>query len=386
VIRLAESGAKEGDYTQATVSDSVSPGVIAMGARGPAVRDVQCRLAALGDAFPDLRVDGVFGPVTLEAVRRFQRDHGQAADGIVGPETWRALVEAAYRLGDRLLWHSRVKLRGDDVQELQHRLNQLGFDAGSEDGIFGPLVQAAVEEFQRNVGLEVDGIVGPDTVAILRGLERAHHSGATAASVREREALRRLSGRGLAGLRVMVDPAHGPDDPGATAPSGVTEAEVSWHIATRLAARLAARGVEAVLSRGPNNTPTASERAALANEQGVDLVVSIALNKHPNPAACGSASYYYGGSTYVSEVGCRLAELAQEQMVIAGWRPDCRTHPMTWTILQETRMPVVVVEPGFVTAPHQEQRLVQSTHQDRLAQALTTAVAMLLQHQAAKAS
>src|SRR3712207_6890176 len=36
------------------------------------------------------------------------------------------------------LFRSRM-MRGDDVRELQHRLNQLGFDAGAEDGIFGPL-------------------------------------------------------------------------------------------------------------------------------------------------------------------------------------------------------------------------------------------------------
>ncbi len=84
-------------------------------------------------------------------------------DGICGPETWAALVESGFRLGDRLLYLRRPMLRGDDVIELQRRLNVLGFDAGREDGIFGPATGRALTEFQRNVGLAADGIFGPDT-------------------------------------------------------------------------------------------------------------------------------------------------------------------------------------------------------------------------------
>ena len=49
-----------------------------------------------------------------------------------------ALIEAGWRLGDRLLVLAAPQLRGDDVTELQDALNQLGFDCGRPDGIFGP--------------------------------------------------------------------------------------------------------------------------------------------------------------------------------------------------------------------------------------------------------
>jgi N-acetylmuramoyl-L-alanine amidase len=292
----------------------------------------------------------------------------------VGAETWRTLVEAGYRLGDRLLWHTRRMMRGDDVLELQHRLNQLGFDAGLEDGIFGPLTQAAVEEFQRNVGVDVDGVAGPGTVEALRRLHRDHQSGGVAVRLREREWMRRLATRGIAGARVLIDPARGSGDPGHVGPSGVTEAEITWSVAQRLVARLSARGAQALLSRGPHTGPSASDRARLANEQGVDVVLSIAVNALDTPVAQGSTTCYFGAPHFVSEGGRRLAELVQDAVVADGWLPDGRTHPMTWALLRETRMPAVVVEPGFITSPHDEARLTNRGKQDRLAGVLADAV------------
>ena len=346
--------------------------LIRLGDTGPAVVDVQRRLARALDE--QLRADGSFGARTLEAVRRFQRGRHLPADGIVGAETWRALVDSGHSLGSRLLWHSRRMMRGDDVRELQHRLNQLGFDAGSEDGIFGPLARAAVEDFQRNTGVPVDGVAGPATLSALRRLHRTHQSGGIGVRAREREWLRGLSGRTLTGARILIDPSHGAGDPGHVGPSGTTEADVAWEISSRLHARLVARGAHVVLSRGPGSNPSGSDRARLANEQGVDVAMSIGVNALATPAACGSATYFFGAPHFVSEGGFRLASLVQHHMADAGWLPDCRVHPMTWSLLRETRMPAVVSEPGFITSPADERRLADPVWQEGLADALVAAL------------
>ena len=132
------------------------------GGSGEAVRDLQRRLVALGHPIPPAET-GSFGPATERELRAFQDHRALRVDGICGPETWTALVESGFQLGDRMLYVRRPMLRGDDVVELQRRLNTLGFDAGKEDGIFGPDTAGALTEFQRNAGLGCDGIFGPDT-------------------------------------------------------------------------------------------------------------------------------------------------------------------------------------------------------------------------------
>ncbi len=56
---------------------------------------------------------------------------------------------------------------GGSVKQIQRRLRRLGFAPGLLDGDFGPLTERAVKEFQRRKGIKPDGIVGPETLAIL---------------------------------------------------------------------------------------------------------------------------------------------------------------------------------------------------------------------------
>jgi N-acetylmuramoyl-L-alanine amidase len=352
---------------------SVLPDPLRPGTSGPAVRDVQSRLNDLGH---DLSDDdpAVYGQATESAIRSFQQQRGLRADGIVGPETWRALVEAGRSLGDRRLYLTEPMLRGDDVRELQRRLNQLGFDAGTVDGVFGPDTSEAVRDFQLNVGLRVDGIVGTEVVEALRRLHRQHQS-AAASVVREREQLRRAPlRRSLAGSRILLDPAHGPDAPGAEAPDGRPEHEITWELASRLEGRLLARGVHVILSRGPQTTPSSSARARLANDEGVDAVLSLRLNALDHEEARGAAGYYYGDGEYFSESGRRLAELCVDNIVERTGVPHLRTHSATVSLLRETRAPAVIVEPVFISHPDDGRRIQQPGLQEEVADALTAAL------------
>jgi peptidoglycan hydrolase-like protein with peptidoglycan-binding domain len=68
-------------------------------------------------------------------------------------------------------------VHGLKVEFLQKRLLELGYRLPSgADGWFGPETEAAVKEFQRRNGLEVDGIVGPITWACLKNPNAARAS------------------------------------------------------------------------------------------------------------------------------------------------------------------------------------------------------------------
>ncbi len=59
--------------------------------------------------------------------------------------------------------------KGEAVKRLQENLQQMGYDPGTVDGIFGPNTVKAVKHFQTDYGLDADGIVGPKTWEALEG-------------------------------------------------------------------------------------------------------------------------------------------------------------------------------------------------------------------------
>ena len=348
--------------------------VIRRGDRGERVRDVQARLLHLGFHLDQREAEeGDFGPSTEATLRAFQQERGLLVDGVLGPDTWHELVEAGYALGDRVLYLRNPLFRGDDVRALQRRLNVLGFDPGREDGIFGEQTAQAVREFQLNVGLRSDGIVGPTTTQALDRLLAAPVTTHGRTSVRETETLRAGAGS-LAGRTIAVDAGHGPDDPGAVGPSGLRESDATFRLAALLLEELRARGAAPLALRGEDEDPGPSDRAARANEARAEVLVSLHLNSHEDPAAEGSSSYYFGRLGATSVAGHALADLIQEELTAGTGLRDGRSHPKAFAILRETRMPAVQVEPCIVTNPKEEQLLGEEPFLREVARSIATAV------------
>lgn len=95
-----------------------------------------------------------FGPATLKAVQAFQRKNGLTIDGAAGPETQALIFSDSAKE-----YSAALGAEGDDVWEIQERLQELGYDV-SVTGYFGEATEAAVKYFQRMNGLDDDGSVG----------------------------------------------------------------------------------------------------------------------------------------------------------------------------------------------------------------------------------
>ena len=133
------------------------------------MRALQRRLAATG--YAPGPIDGLYGPLTERAVRRFQGAYGLLVDGIAGPLTLGSLVA---RTPDINPGAGYAVDGSGPVRALQRRLARAGFRPGPVDGLYGPLTEQAVRRFQSAHGLSVDGVAGPQTLTRLSNHASSH--------------------------------------------------------------------------------------------------------------------------------------------------------------------------------------------------------------------
>ncbi|HUF98044.1 MAG TPA: peptidoglycan-binding protein [Ilumatobacter sp.] len=212
-------------------------------------------------------------------------------------------------------------LRGDDVTELQTTLARIGFDAGKADGIFGPDTKRALEHFQQNSGLYVDGVCGGDTVRALGVLARQTGSGPGVTMVREMEQLT-AHARALADLRIVVGQFGGL--------SALTR---------QLLQALRQRSATVVAS----DEPDASAQAAAANRFGASVYLGFEAD-----VADETTIQYFSVPSFESTGGRLLAESVARSASEALPHLTFVVRGMRSPVLRETHMPAVLVTLGSI--------------------------------------
>ncbi len=215
---------------------------------------------------------------------------------------------------------------------------------------------------------------------------------------------------------IVVDPGHGGQDPGAIGPGGLREKELTLDVARRLATLLQEElGVRVVLTRSRDQFVPLQERTALANREKADLFVSIHVNAAAGAAATGSETYFLSSEatdnaaraaaafenkvialepgprtgsrdllrsilwdlaqSEFQQESSRLAEALQDTLERALRLPSRGVKQAPFYVLGGAAMPAVLVEIGFISNPHEEQRLQDDGYRDRIARALTAGLA-----------
>jgi peptidoglycan hydrolase-like protein with peptidoglycan-binding domain len=145
-----------------------------VGSNGNKVKDIQ-KLVGVDQ-------DGVYGPKTEQAVKVWQHKLGVNADGVWGPQTEEAtnnlfaflsnitaepenneFFEAINAAKNQVISKGST---GDAVKIAQIALNLKGYNLQA-DGIFGNLTTHSTWQFQKDNGLRVDGVIGPETWNVL---------------------------------------------------------------------------------------------------------------------------------------------------------------------------------------------------------------------------
>jgi N-acetylmuramoyl-L-alanine amidase len=179
------------------------------------------------------------------------------------------------------------------------------------------------------------------------------------------------------GARVMLDPGHGGDDPGAiNDAAGLVERELVLDIARRTEALLEEAGYSAALTRdnsatGYANTP----RGVIANACQAFVYVSIHLNSFGEPEP-NYAKTFWG----IEEKDAAFAAVMQEALV-SRLQPGTDLGDSGLEVLENgglltARMPAVLVEPVFLSNPEEAARLADPSGQrlDAIAAAVVDGV------------
>ncbi len=161
------------------------------------IREVQGYLRLISVDYPripELKPDGIFGPLTTEAVVEFQRQFELEATGVVDFETW-TLIYEAYKKADqrRNPPHQRLPFplrsgsygigdRGSEIVLIQTVLNELStvyemLESIRVLGLYEETTAENIKKLQERSGLPVTGFVDAESWNMLLGIYAAFRSG-----------------------------------------------------------------------------------------------------------------------------------------------------------------------------------------------------------------
>ena len=168
---------------------------------------------------------------------------------------------------------------------------------------------------------------------------------------------------------VVIDPGHGGHDRGGAPGQRVPEKPYTLDVGLRLAEVLRASGFHVVLTRDADYFVGLRQRCDTANAQQNAVFVSVHFNGAPRTAADGVETYYY------SSQSAGLAESVHRRLLQVSGLPDRHVRRRGFFVIRNTRIPAILVEPGFLSNPQSADRIGNSgAYRQQLAQAIARGI------------
>ncbi|QGH36182.1 N-acetylmuramoyl-L-alanine amidase [Gracilibacillus salitolerans] len=171
--------------------------------------------------------------------------------------------------------------------------------------------------------------------------------------------------------KVVIDPGHGGEDPGAIGVSGSYEKDFTLSLAKKISILLEDEPkLEVYMTREEDVFLSAEtrERPNYANDIEADLYISLHANTFTDPSVSGTESFYYHKNSK------RLANIIHRHVSETTGFRNRGVKKENYFVLKDTTMPAVLLEIGYITNPEEEQTMLTDDFQQSLAEAIKNGV------------
>ena len=167
---------------------------------------------------------------------------------------------------------------------------------------------------------------------------------------------------------IVIDPGHGGKDPGAVQ-NGVKEKDINLSVSQKLDAGLKTEGYTTIMTRDTDTFIELKDRAKIANDEQVDIFISIHSNSHTNGDIDGIQVLYNTSKKDADSLS--LANTIMDELVKGtGAKSKGVIERPRLVVLNQTKMPAVLIELGFISNPQEAQKLNDSAYQDLLVESI----------------
>lgn len=179
----------------------------------------------------------------------------------------------------------------------------------------------------------------------------------------------------LQGRLIVLDPGHGGVDAGAIGSQGGREKEINLAVSLKLKKKLEAAGAHVIMTREEDKYVSLYERAAIANNAGSIITLSIHCNFHPDSRVNGFEVFYHPDRKDSAALGKAIFEHVMRQVKI---KPLAVKTSKDLVLTRETQMATVLIEMGFLSNRQEESIMKTEQFQDKIAEGIFQGVCAYL--------